>query len=59
LEITADLSGQKVVDLAMARHRRGTVRYPVHVNGMFAAFSEELTAMLLKVPDEVIALHAA
>jgi len=59
LEITADLSGEKVVDLLVARNRGSTARGTIYVNSMFAAFSEELTTVLFKVPDKVIALHAA
>jgi hypothetical protein len=59
LEITADLSRQKVIDLAMARNRSSTVRRAVYVNSVLTAFSKKLTTMLLQVRDEVISLHAA
>ena len=58
LEITA-VSGKKVVDLPVARYRGCTVRGAIYVDAVFAAFSKELTAMFLEVPDKVIALHAA
>jgi hypothetical protein len=59
LEIAADLSGEKVVDLPMARNRGGAVRCAIYVNGVLAAFSKKLTTMLLQVPNKVIAFHAA
>jgi hypothetical protein len=46
LEITADLSSEKVVDLPVARNRRCKVRGAVYVNGVLPALSEELTAVL-------------
>jgi hypothetical protein len=58
LEITADLSGKKVVDLAMTGNCRRPVSCAVHVDGMFAAFPKKLTAMLFEVPYQVIPLHA-
>jgi len=59
LEITADLSGEKVIDLPMARNRRGPVRRAVYVNSVLTAFSKKLTTMLFQMPDKVISLHAA
>jgi len=59
LEITADLSGEKVVDLPVARNRRCAVRCAVYIDGVLTAFSKELTTMPLQVPNEVIPLHAA
>src|SRR6267378_4734660 len=59
LEITADLSGEKVVDLSMTRNRRSTARCAVHVKSVLTALSKELTTMLFQVPNKVIALHAA
>lgn len=59
LAITADLSGQKVIDLPMARNRGCTVRCAVYIDSVLTAFSKELTTMPLQVPNEVIPLHAA
>jgi hypothetical protein len=59
LEITADLSSEKVIDLPVARHRRSAVRRAIYVNGVLAAFSKKLTTMPLKVLDKIISLHAA
>ena len=58
LEIAADLSGEKVVDLSVTRNCGGAAGGAVHVDSMFAAFSKELAAMPLEVPDQIIALHA-
>jgi hypothetical protein len=45
LEITADLSGQKVIDLPVARNRGSTVRRPIYVDGVPTALSKKLTTM--------------
>jgi hypothetical protein len=59
LEITADLSGEKVVDLSMAWNSGSSIRRAVHVYGVLSTFPEKLTAMLLEVPDQIAPLHAA
>jgi hypothetical protein len=59
LEITADLSSQKVIDLPVARNRRSAVRRSIYVNGVLTAFSKELATVLLQVPNKIISLHAA
>src|SRR6266850_7345017 len=59
LEVTADLPREKVVDLSVARDRRGSIRRAVYVYGVLTAFSEELTAMLLEMSEKILALHAA
>src|SRR3990172_9241301 len=46
-EVTTDLAGQKVIDLAMPRDGRGLSRAAVHIDGVMPTFPEQLTAMRL------------
>ena len=59
LEILADLSSEKIVDLSMTRNRGRLPGAPIHQNGVSPAFSEERTTVLLQVADEVSAFHSA
>lgn len=59
LEITTDLSGQKVIDLPVARNRGGAIRGAIYVDSVLTAFPKKLTTMLLKVPNKSISLYAA
>jgi hypothetical protein len=54
LEITADLSGQKVIDLPVATNRGSTVRCAIYVNGVLTALSKKLATMLFQVPNKII-----
>jgi len=47
LEITADLSGKKVVDLPVAWNRRGAVRSAIHINGVCLSPSQPSIARAL------------
>ena len=50
LEVTTYFAGKKIIDIAMARYGRTGLRRTVNVDGMVAAFAQELAAVRLQMP---------
>ena len=59
IEITADFLRKKIVYFAMAWNGGCLSSGTVNVDRMLATFTMQDTTTLLKVPNQVIALHAA
>jgi hypothetical protein len=51
LEVSADLAGEVVVDLAMPRDRRRLARLPIDVDGVSAALAKKLAAESLEMSN--------
>jgi hypothetical protein len=49
-EVLADLAGQEIVDFPVSRDRGALPGGSVHVDGMAAALTKQLTAMTLEMP---------
>jgi hypothetical protein len=49
LKITADLTGEKFVDLSMSRNSRSLSGAAVHIDRMVLAFAKQTTTVLLEV----------
>src|SRR5829696_10319379 len=57
-QVLAYLSCELVGDLGVSRNRRGPLRFPIDVDGVPAAFSQELAALTFQVLQQSPALHA-
>src|ERR1039458_7557683 len=58
-QVLADLACCELQDFAMARHTGHLLLRTVHVDGMVAALSQELAAMMFQVPNKFEPLHVA
>lgn len=59
VKVLADLADQFVVNLTVPRYSRDFPRRAIDVHRMGTTLAEELATVLLKVPNEIPALHAA
>src|ERR687889_134427 len=57
-QVLAYLSCELVGDLGVSRNSRGPLRFPIDVDGVPAAFSQELAALTFQVLQQSPALHA-
>src|SRR3989475_7317858 len=57
-EVAADLARQQIVDFSMPRHSGSFARRAVHIDRVIGAFSQQLAAMGLEMPNEVTPLQA-